>query len=224
MRLLLLGAPGAGKGTQGKRLAEQFGVPHVATGDIIRDHIARGTEFGRKIEAGIAAGNFAPDADIIYWVSQRLSEPDARSGFILDGFPRDLAQAKAFDAKAGGRALDIVLELSLPEDVLVARLAGRLVCPECDRVYHIRFCPPLKAGVCDFDGAELVRRPDDQPDAVRHRMRVYEDVTLPLRQYYSVQDILKSIDATGGPDVVYEHLAAVTQPLTGGLKNARLGV
>lgn len=224
MRLLLLGLPGAGKGTQGKRLAESLGLPHVATGDIIRDHIARGTEFGRKIEQGIAAGNFAPDEDIIYWVTRRLEEPDARDGYILDGFPRDLAQARVFDDQFGGRALDCVAELTIRENVLVERLAGRLVCPHCDRVYHSQFCPPQRPGLCDFDGTELVRRPDDDPAAVRHRIGVYEQVTLPLRQYYDAQGLLRSVDAEGDPDEVTQRLTAVVQPFANGLKNARLGV
>ena len=150
MRLLLLGLPGAGKGTQGQRLSQKFGMPHIATGDLIRDHIARGTEFGRKVEAAIAAGNFASDEDIIYWVSQRLAEADAREGYILDGFPRDLTQGRTFDAQAEGHALDQVLELAISEDALVERLAGRLICPHCDRVYHVKFCPPERDGVCDF--------------------------------------------------------------------------
>jgi adenylate kinase len=224
VRLLLLGPPGAGKGTQGTRLAETLGLPHIATGDIIRDHIARGTEFGRKIEQGIAAGNFAPDGDIIYWVDRRLDEPDARDGYILDGFPRDLAQAQIFDAQSDGRALDCVAELTIREDALVSRLAGRLVCPHCDRVYHVQFCPPKQPGLCDFDGTELVRRPDDEPAAIHHRFDVYESVTLPLRQYYDAQGILHSVDAEGDPVDVNRRLRAVIRPFASGLKNARLGV
>lgn len=224
MRLLLLGLPGAGKGTQGQRLAQAFGLPHIATGDIIRDQIARRTEFGRKIEAAIAAGNFASDDDIIYWVMRRLAEFDAQAGYILDGFPRDLAQAQTFDTQVGGQALDCVLELVIHEDVLIERLAGRLVCPQCDRVYHVTFCPPKQPGVCDCDGSVLVRRPDDEAQAVRHRIDVYEKVTLPLRQYYGAQGTLRSVDAEGEPDAVYQRLAAVVQPFAGRLKNARLRV
>ena len=178
LRLVLLGAPGSGKGTLGQRLAKRFDVPHVATGDIIRDHIARGTEFGHKIEAAIAAGNFAPDQDIIYWVRHRLGEPDASHGYILDGFPRNLAQAREFDDDPVGGPLNAVLELKIDEQTLVDRLAGRWICPKCDTSYNVDDNPPRVAGICDVDGTKLVRRPDDEPDAVRHRLRIYEDVTL----------------------------------------------
>jgi adenylate kinase len=225
VRLLLLGAPGAGKGTQGKRLADACHVTHIATGDIIRDHIARGTEFGKQVEAAIAGGNFAPDADILYWVNRRLGEPDAAQGYILDGFPRDLAQAKAFDAEAiQGNAFDLVLELIVQEERLLDRLSGRLVCPACDRVYHRIFCPPQKPDVCDVDGTLLVQRPDDAPIAVRHRLEVYEQVTLPLRRYYAEQGTLNSVSASGDPESVFEKLFRVVQPFCDGKKSARVGV
>ncbi len=137
MRLVLLGPPGAGKGTQGQGLAAHFGVPHVATGDIVRDHIVRQTDFGRKIEAAIAAGNFASDEDILFWVGQRLSEPDAQNGYILDGFPRDLAQAEAFQS-----SLDAVFWLAVSDQTLIERMTGRQVCPRCGSVYHVVHCPP----------------------------------------------------------------------------------
>ncbi len=201
-----------------------FGLPHIATGDIIRDHIARHTDFGRKVEAAIATGNFASDEDITYWVGRRLSGPDAQRGYILDGFPRDLAQAQAFDAQAGGRAFDCVLELAIGEQLLIERLAGRLVCPCCDRVYNIKSCPPERPGFCDFDGSRLVRRPDDEAPAVRHRIDVYEQVTLPLRHYYGAQGVLKTVDAENEPDTVTHRLVAEAQPFTDGLENARPGV
>lgn len=225
MRLLLLGPPGSGKGTQGQRLAQTLNVPHIATGDIIRDHIARGTEFGHKVEAAIAQGNFAPDEDIIYWVSRRLEEADARRGYILDGFPRDLAQAQEFDAKAPeGRAFDAVLELTIDEAALTERLSGRLVCPVCHRVYHTVHCPPRVAGRCDFEGAKLERRPDDAPDAVRHRFQVYDEVTLPLRQYYTMQGTLRSVDGGGDPDEVQQRLVKSLSKLGSERKIASSGV
>ena len=204
VRLALLGPPGAGKGTQGQALAAIYGVPHVATGDIVRDHIARRTEFGRKIEAAIAAGNFASDEDIIYWVGVRLAEPDAQDGFILDGFPRDVAQAEAFT-----QTLDGVVDLEITEDALIERLSGRMVCPVCDTVYNTTQHPPKQAGVCDNEGAALVRRPDDEPDAVRHRLQVYRDLTEPLQAYYAQRGLLKRVDALGDPGTITKCIQAV---------------
>ena len=210
VRLVLLGPPGAGKGTQGQNLTAALGVPHVATGDIVRDHIARGTEFGHKVEAAIAAGNFAPDTDILHWVEQRLAEPDASDGYILDGFPRDLAQAGSWDAKTQeqNKPLSAVLELTIAEDVLIGRLSGRLVCPVDGETYHETLRPPRVPGRCDLDGTPLVRRADDDPHAVRHRLRVYEEVTLPLRGYYSAQGLLHPIDAGGNAEDVTRQILA----------------
>lgn len=203
MRLVLLGPPGAGKGTQGQALAEIYGVPHIATGDIVRDHIARHTEFGRKIEAAIAAGNFASDKDILYWVSVRLAEPDALAGYILDGFPRDVAQAKAFH-----QAPDAVVDLEIVESALVERLAGRLICPVCDTVYNAQQQPPKQPGICDNEGAVLVRRPDDEPASVRRRLQVYRDLTAPLQDYYVRLGLLRRIDAFGDAGAVTERIQA----------------
>jgi len=194
MRLVLLGPPGAGKGTQGPALAAIYGVPHVATGDIVRDHVARQTEFGRKVEAAIAAGNFVPDADILYWVGVRLAASDAQHGYILDGFPRDLAQAEALT-----QPLDAVIDLEIAEAALVTRLSGRLLCPVCDTVYNTDQHPPKQCGLCDNEGAKLVRRPDDEPDAVHRRLEIYRDQTAPLQAYYEQRGLLKRVDALGSP-------------------------
>ncbi len=195
--MVLLGPPGAGKGTQGPALARNFGVPHVATGEIIRDQIARGTEFGRRVEAQIAAGNFASDTDVLYWVRKRLAEPDADGGFILDGFPRDTAQAEAFEAP-----LDVVVDLIVADEALIERLSGRLLCPHCKTTYHLETHPPKLPGVCDRDGTRLVRRPDDGPEAVRHRLELYHRVTEPLQAYYGRRGLLIRIDALGVPATV----------------------
>ena len=197
MRLVLLGPPGAGKGTQGQALARAFGVPHVATGEIIRDQIGRGTEFGRKVEAQIAAGNFVPDADVLYWVGRRLAEPDAGRGYVLDGFPRDTAQAEAFTA-----SLDAVVELVIADEALIERLSGRLVCPVCETAYHVVSHPPLRSGICDRDGTPLVRRPDDDPASVRRRLQIYHQVTEPLQAYYDRRGLLARVDAEGKPEAV----------------------
>jgi len=193
----LLGPPGAGKGTQGSALADAYGVPHVATGDIIRDHIARGTEFGRKVEAQTAAGNFVSDADVIYWVGRRLCEPDASAGYILDGFPRDTAQAEAFT-----EPVDVVVDLVVNDEALIERLSGRLICPVCETTYHVTGQAPERPGFCDKDGTPLVRRPDDDPDAVRHRLELYHQVTEPLQEYYKRRGLLIRVDALGEPKAI----------------------
>jgi len=202
VRLLLLGPPGAGKGTQGKRLAAALGVPHIAAGGIVRHEIARGSAFGRKIEAAIAQGRFAPDEDMIALLRERLAQPDTAQGCILDGFPRDLVQAQAFDGASGAHKLDAVLDFVLEQSALRERLAGRWMCPVCTQVYHLRFAPPAQAGRCDTDGANLVRRPEDDAGAVQERLHIYERVTLPLRAYYTAQGVLHSLDARGSIDAV----------------------
>lgn len=201
MRLVLIGPPGAGKGTQGQALARIFAVPHVATGEIVRDQIARRTEFGRRVEAQIAAGNFVPDADILYWVRRRLAEPDAALGYILDGFPRDLAQAEAFT-----EPLDCVIDLNVADGALIERLSGRLVCPHCETAYQSLYHPPQRPGLCDLDGTPLVRRPDDAPDAVRHRLQIYHRLTEPLKAYYQRRGLLAPVDASGPPAAVTERI------------------
>lgn len=201
MRLVLLGPPGAGKGTQGQALAQIYGVPHIATGDIVRNHIARHTEFGSKIEAAIAAGNFVSDQDILYWVSVRLAETDAQAGYILDGFPRDVAQAEAFKQMP-----DAVIDLEIAEDALIERLSGRLICPVCDTVYNVQQHPPMQPGLCDNEGAALVRRPDDEPASVRRRLQMYRELTAPLQAYYERLGLLHRVDARDTAEAVTKRI------------------
>lgn len=212
MRIILLGPPGAGKGTQGKMLALAYGVPHVATGSMIRAEIEQGTAFGRAVSAAIAEGNFAPDSAVIQFVCARLAEPDAQNGYILDGFPRDVAQAEAFDAlRPGSQTLDAVVELCVEEAVLIERLSGRLVCSKCGENYHVQHRPPLQEGICDIDGAALVRRADDESAAVHHRMAVYETATRPLLAYYGGQGLLVQVDADGDPLLIQKTLLAALE-------------
>ncbi len=205
MRLLLLGPPGAGKGTLGRTLSRRFGIPHVAAGDIIRIHIARRTEFGRSVEAQIAHGNFASDADILYWVSRRLEELDTADGYVLDGFPRAVSQAVAFEG-----ILDAVLWLNIDEAERQKRLAGRLTCPECGSIYHRSALPPIRRWMCDLDGTELIRRPEDDQD--ERRQRIYREVTAPLESYYAARGLVVPINAAGSPEQV---TAQAMQALSG---------
>lgn len=203
MRLIMIGPPGAGKGTQAERLAAHFGIPHIATGDMIRAEIARRTPLGQRVEQGIAGGDFIPDADMIAMVRERLSEPDAQNGFILDGFPRDLAQAQKFSTIEEGARLTAVIVLELPEKEIVERLSGRLICPTRGRSYQVKLNPPRADRVCDLDGTPLVRRPDDAPEAVHHRIEVYKEVTTPLIEYYAERGLTRAVDGSAEPDQVF---------------------
>ena len=206
-KFLIVGLPGSGKGTQGARLAAYFKIPEISSGDLIRDHIERGTEFGRKVASATAAGNFVPDADMNYWIGQRLLQPDATGGFILDGYPRSLEQAINFDERHGKNAAELqVIELRLPESAVVARLSGREVCPQCGRIYNQTSHQPRIAGHCDADGCALTRRPDDTVDAIKHRIEVYENRTAPLVNYYCRGGRMTSVDADGDEDVVFERI------------------
>lgn len=209
MRIVLLGPPGAGKGTQGQALAATFCIPHVATGDIVRDHIARKTEFGCKIEAAIAAGNFASDEDINYWVAQRLAEPDAAGGYILDGFPRVLTQAKAFQS-----ALSAVFWLDLAEEAAMERIAGRWVCPRCSAVYHALHCVPRVTGQCDNEGAVLVKRPEDALDKMRFRLDYNRSQMWPVAEHYASLTSLVIIDAAGDAAVVTQRILSALDAVT----------
>lgn len=206
MRLVLIGPPGAGKGTQADKLAERFGIPHIATGDMIREEIARRTPLGREVDDLIAGGDFIPDAEMIAMVQERLAEPDAGKGFILDGFPRDLPQAEKFSATPEGARLDAVIALEVDEQEIVERLSGRLVCPTCGRSYQVKLDPPKNDTVCDIDSTPLVRRPDDAPEAVKHRLGVYRAVTEPLIGYYAERGLLLKIDAGADPAAVFDQI------------------
>lgn len=207
MRLVLLGPPGAGKGTQGQALSAVFGVPHIATGDLIREHIARRTEFGLKVEAAIAAGNFATDKDILYWVAKRLAEVDAQAGYVLDGFPRDLAQAQAFRS-----CLNAVFWLEVNEDTLIERMAGRLVCRTCGSVYHQTHRPPKTKGVCDNDGDSLVRRPEDALDKLSYRLELNGSQMRPVADYYQSQGLLLRLDGMGDAGEVTGRILKALPP------------
>lgn len=199
MRLVLLGPPGSGKGTQAARLAELLGVPRISTGDILRRNVAEGTELGKKAKAYMESGKLVPDELVIAMTERRLREPDARTGFILDGFPRTIAQAEAL---AKLTELDAVVNLFLEPEELVKRSAGRRVCPKCESVYHIAMNPPKKPGICDRCGSSLVTRPDDRDDVVRLRIETYEKQTAPLIRHYKDHRLLREVYASGVIDEI----------------------
>ena len=206
-RIVFLGPPGAGKGTQASILGRELGVPHLSTGNLLRSAVAARTPLGLEAEGHMAAGGLVPDDLVLKLLKERLDEPDAASGFVLDGYPRNAAQAAAL---ARITPIDRVVEFQVPVAALIERLAGRRVCPVCQSVYHVSRLPPKVPGRCDHDGAELVQRPDDRPEAIRTRMRVYDEQTAPLRAYYRSQGILRSVDATGTPEEVRTRVRAAT--------------
>jgi adenylate kinase len=206
--LILLGAPGAGKGTQAQRLATRFGIPQISTGDMLRAARREGTPLGKKAESFMTAGKLVPDEVVIGLVEERLQQPDAKSGFILDGFPRTIAQAEALDGvlhKLGRKKLKVI-DVQVPESTLIERLGGRLSCPKDGASYHVTFTPPKKAGICDTCGTALVTRPDDKPEAIAQRLREYHDKTAPLVGYYKNAGVLKSVDGVGELEVVLDRL------------------
>ena len=203
-----MGMPGAGKGTQAVLLKEALGVPHVSTGDILREAVREGTALGRGVKATLESGELVSDDMIGDLVVQRLRKPDAQGGYILDGFPRTRDQVQILDRvlKQLGQDLDGVYLLTAPEGEIVRRLSGRRGCPKCKAVFHLETRPPRSAGVCDVCGSALVQRPDDTEETIRGRLRVYAEQTEPLVKIYRERGPLKEIDATGEPAEVHERL------------------
>lgn len=206
-RILFLGPPGAGKGTQADRLAEELGIPHIASGDMFREEVAQGTELGGAAKRYLDAGEYVPDEVTIEMVSERLRRPDARRGFVLDGFPRTLAQAKALDGRVD---LDAVILLDVPEHEVVRRISGRRSCPE-GHVYHLEDEPPEQPGRCDRDGQPLYQRDDDREEVVRNRLRVYRDQTEPVVDLYRDKGLLRRVDGLGDPDTVAKRVLEVAR-------------
>ncbi len=212
MNLILLGPPGAGKGTQAKRLQETHGLVQLATGDMVRAVIASGSELGQRVKAIYDAGRLVPDDIIIDMIAARIDEPDCTGGFILDGFPRTVPQAEALDAMLAerGRKLDHVILMEVDEAELIARIVGRLICPVCGASYHEHFNRPRVDGKCDnCGGADLVHRADDRPEAVATRLEAYRNQTAPILPYYRARGILRSVDGMAPIDEVTRQIEAV---------------
>ena len=219
LRIVTLGAPGAGKGTQAKRLATDQGLPHISTGDIFRAHLREGTDLGKQVQSYLDAGRLVPDDVTCAIVADRLAEPDCADGYILDGFPRSVPQAEALDAVLceRGETLDVAINIDVPDDVIVGRLTARRSCPQCGRIYNLTYDPPQRDGVCDnpdCGGAALVHRKDDQVETINERLRVYHETTEPIIAYYDRQGILSNVLAADAPppDVykkIEEALAAL---------------
>jgi adenylate kinase len=208
MRIVLVGPPGAGKGTQAVRLAEKLGIPHISTGDLFRANISRQTELGKLAKSYMDAGNLVPDEVTIAMAKDRMEQPDAANGFLLDGFPRNVSQAEALDRllESEGIKLDAVLDLEVPEEEVVKRIAGRRVCRnDSSHVFHVTYSPPKKEGVCDVCGGELYQRDDDSEETVRKRLEVYHTQTEPIIDYYKAQGLVVAISALGPVDEVTQR-------------------
>ena len=214
MRIVLVGPPGAGKGTQAQFIASHLAIPKISTGDIFRYNVSQGTPLGRQAKEYMDRGDLVPDEVTIAMVQDRLGEEDAQDGFLLDGFPRNVPQAETLKKQLldWEQRLTVVLELVVDEDEVVRRLSGRRTCRRCERVWHIMFDPPTRDGICDACGGELFQRDDDREETVRHRLEVYKKQTAPLVSYYADEGILIGIDATGPVEEVTERALAALRP------------
>jgi len=215
LNLILLGPPGAGKGTQGARLSEEFGLPYIATGDLLRAAVEEGTDLGRQAKEYMDRGDLVPDEVIIGVILERVESEEARDGFLLDGFPRTLPQAEALDQELANldRRLTAVLLIEVSDQEVVRRLAGRRISASTGRVYHVEFDPPKTPGRCDVDGSPLIQRDDDKEETIRKRLEVYHRQTAPLIEYYEERGLLRRFDGTRSPDEVHDHIRATLATL-----------
>lgn len=211
MKIVMLGGPGAGKGTQAKIIAEKYAIPHISTGDIFRANIKEGTELGKKAKTFMDAGALVPDELVVDLVADRLTWEDTRDGFVLDGFPRTIPQAKALtEALAGmGTKLDYAIDIEVPDQTIIDRMGGRRACVSCGATYHIVNIPPKTEGKCDHCGSDLILRDDDKPETVKKRLDVYHEQTQPLIDYYKELELLKEVDGTKAMDDVFKAIETI---------------
>jgi adenylate kinase len=203
MKLVIFGPPSAGKGTQAQKLSKQYGIPQVATGDLLRKAVADKTPLGLKIKSYLDQGKLGPDEVIVQLIKERVAKPDCKNGFLLDGFPRTMGQAKELERMTD---IDLVLSIVVDFDALVERAVGRRTCPKCSAVYHVKFNPPMNEGVCEKCGSKLIQRDDDKEETVRNRLKIYQEQTAPLIEYYRKKGKLVDIDGSGGIDAVYSQM------------------
>jgi adenylate kinase len=215
VRIVLLGPPGAGKGTQAVRLAERFAVPHVSTGDILRYVVAWQTDIGNRAKSYMDEGELVPDDLVLELLKIRLAQEDARKGFVMDGFPRTLPQAEALDKILAeiGQIIDCVLYLEVPDELIVLRLSARASCATCGRTYNLLASPPKEDMICDRDGSKLFQREDDRPEVIQQRLGVFKRQTYPLIKYYDERGILRTVDGAGDEEEVLERMVAAIEEI-----------
>ena len=211
MKIIMLGAPGAGKGTQAKKIAAKYEIPHISTGDIFRANIKNGTELGKKAKTYMDQGLVVPDELVVDLVVDRVNQEDCSRGYVLDGFPRTIPQAEALDKAlaAQGQKMDYAIDVDVPDQNIVQRMGGRRACVGCGATYHLVYAAPKKEGICDTCGAELILRDDDKPETVEKRLGVYHEQTQPLIDYYTKAGILKTVDGTVAMEDVFEAIVSI---------------
>lgn len=213
MKVIMLGAPGAGKGTQAKMIAKKYSIPHISTGDIFRANIKNGTDLGKKAKTYMDQGLLVPDELVVDLVVDRLKQADCSNGYVLDGFPRTIPQAEALDTALSSinEKIDYALNIDVPDENIVKRMSGRRACVGCGGTYHIENIPPKVEGVCDTCGKELILRDDDKPETVQKRLTVYHDQTQPLIDYYKTKDVLVEVDGTKNMTEVFDEICAILE-------------
>ena len=211
MKIIMLGAPGAGKGTQAKMIAEKYGLPHISTGDIFRANIKNGTELGKEAKEYMDKGLLVPDELTVRLLLDRVAQDDCKNGYVLDGFPRTIPQAEVLDEKLSelGEKVDYAINVDVPDENIVNRMSGRRACLNCGATYHIVSIPPKKEGICDVCGSDLVLRDDDKPETVQNRLKVYHDQTQPLIDFYEKKGVLRSVDGTLPMEEVFTAITKI---------------